>query len=419
MLLRMVICTVVLASSSLAFANGFILNDHGARATGRADAVAATVRNGSAIVYNPAGIAVEDGLQLSLGTSLIFPQSSFTEARTGQITETEGNVGVTPTLFINAKLAGVVALGLGVHAPFGNKVEWPADSPGADVSRVTNLRTLFLTPAIAFDVGGGVTLGGGVDIVPASVELGRDIFFGAETGSVRLAGSALGFGARAGVMWTPRFLPDVSVGASYRSRVKLKFHGTGDFDAPEPFRPQLPADGDISAKASLPDSALFGVAVRPLPGLELEGNLQWMGWSAFDRIEVQLPGTTMSDPRHYRDTMTWRAGAEYQFRPLALDVRAGYAYDPTPIPENHLTVALPDIDRHVVSAGLSYHVPPAILGLQRLTDLSIDFGVLWVLPGEKRTAEMSGPQLQGEFQVEALVTAISLGARFGGGSNLP
>ncbi len=392
-------------------ANGFILNDHGAKATGRANAVTATVENGSAIVYNPAGIAASEGFNIYVGASVILPRSSFTAEQTGQTTDSDTSVGVTPQLFAHGKITDWLALGFGAHAPFGSKLSWPESSPGRDESRLTNLRALFLTPVVGLDLSRfvpGLTLGGGIDLVPASVELGRDVLFGDQIGTVRLGGNGFGVGGRIGAMYQPRALPMLSLGVTYRSRVKLNFDGAADFDAPGVLRDQLPPDGDSSASATLPDSVLLGVAVRPLPRLEVELNLQWMGWSAFDQIDVTLPnGPAPPLVRGYENTMTYRAGVEYELA-SQFDVRAGYAFDPTPIPREHLTVSLPDIDRHVVSGGLSYNFGDG-------NAYNLDLGLLYVLPGSRRTAEeLHTPELKGEFDVQALVTALSFGARFGG-----
>ncbi len=417
---------VVLASSSAVFANGFILNDHGAKATGRADAVTASVEDGSSVVYNPGGLAVRDGVNIYIGTSLVFPQSSFTYDQTGETTNAQTSVGVTPTLFAHAKLGfanpsldGVFSVGLGVHAPFGSKLAWGADSPGAEENRLTNLRALFVTPAVGVDLQKwvpGLSIGGGLDVVPASVELNRDVFFGDVRGSANLGGKGVGLGGRIGALYRSPNLP-VSLGVAYRSQVDLEMKGSGDFDAPAPFRSRLPADGDISASASLPASFLAGIAVRPLANLEVEANLQWMEWSTFETIALVLPDEQDLDlERGYQDTMTWRFGAEYSFPTVGADIRGGYAYDPSPIPAERLSVSLPDINRHVVSGGASFDLPSSWLG-SSLQDFYVDVGVLYVIPGTRRTSdEPFEPQLKGEFGVSALVTSLSLGARFGKGA---
>ena len=92
---------------------------------------------------------------------------------------------------------------------------------------------------------------------------------------------------------------------------------------------------------------------------------------------------------------------------LGLDLRLGYAYDPTPIPRKTLDVTLPDINRHVVTGGLSYKLPQ---------NAHVDFGLLYVLPGERKTATENAyePPLKGTYSVQALVASLSFGVEFGG-----
>ena len=393
-----------------AHANGFILNDHGANTTGRVNAVAATIDNGAAIVYNPAGLATRRGVNVYVGASFILPDSSFTYDRTGETTDNEVSLAVTPTVFAHGSVTDFLSVGIGFHTPFGSTIRWPATSPGRDEIREQTLRTFFVTPAAALNLDRwvkGLRIGAGIDLVPSSVELKRDILFGSDVATAQLGGTAFGIGGRAGVMYDPPGLKQLSLGVAYRSQVKLNFTGSGDFDAPMPYRSQLPPDGDIETDVTLPQSVLAGVAFRPIPSFEIELDLQWMGWSSFDELVVELPGD--ADPlisdRGYEDTFTFRVGVEYDMRWLNLEARAGYAYDPTPIPRDKLTMNLPDIDRHVVSLGGSYHLPQGRW---------IDVGVLWVLPGDRSTSDKPNePLLKGSYDVSALVAAISFGASFG------
>jgi len=404
------------AAAGTAHANGFVLNDHGAAATGRADAVVATTTDGSSIVHNVAGIAVDDGVNIYLGASLIFPKSSFdcTSVQcAGTKTDTTSPMAITPQFYVTARVHDMIAVGIGFHTPFGSKIVWPDNAPTTDDIHTQALRTYFLTPSIGINLDKfvpGLTFGAGVDLVPATVDLTQDIFFGnAVQGTAHLGGNAFGVGFRGGVQYRPRMAPKLSVGLAYRSKVKLDFDGKGDFDIADPFRGQLPPDGDIKTSITLPQSILGGVAYRPVRHLELELDAVWMGWSSFDKLEITLPdmSTTVS-PRDYKNTLTIRFGGEYHLRKplLALDFRAGYIYDPTPVPSTRLTPSLPDIDRHVLTLGGSYHVT---------SNYKVDIGMLWVLPGSHTTSDAMPfePTYKGTYDVSAFVASVSLGGRFG------
>ena len=70
-----------LLSCTLAFAGGYEIYEHGARAIGMAGAYTAIAEGPSAVFYNPAGITGNAGLQIGLGTALIKPIGSFTSAQ--------------------------------------------------------------------------------------------------------------------------------------------------------------------------------------------------------------------------------------------------------------------------------------------------------------------------------------------------
>ena len=61
-----------------------------------------------------------------LGASLVLPSSTFTQDGTGSETSTESPPGITPQVFVTAKINDLVSLGFGFHAPFGSRIEWPA-----------------------------------------------------------------------------------------------------------------------------------------------------------------------------------------------------------------------------------------------------------------------------------------------------
>jgi long-chain fatty acid transport protein len=399
-----VLGTGLCAGAGAASANAFVLNDFSAKATGRGDATIATSSDGSAIVYNVAGIASQTGFNFYVGASVIKVDASFDNSADGRNTETDSPAAVTPGAYLTARVHDMVVVGLGFHTPFGSKIIWPASSPAADEVREQALRTYFITPSIGLNLDKvlpGLQVGAGVDLVPATVELKQDIFFGDTRGNATLGGNGFGVGGRVGVMYRT---PSVSLGAHYRSEVKIDFEGDGDFDVAEPFRSQLPPDGEIETSITLPQSLGLGMAVRPSDRIEVEANLVWMGWSSFDELVVDLPGgSQLVSPRRYQDEYSVRLGAEWKAVPNKLDLRVGYMYDPSPIPKEYLTAALPDINRHDLTAGFTYH----------MGNFNVDLGFLWVTPGEKDTGEAPNmPTYKGTYNLEVFLGALSFGGHF-------
>ena len=406
---KQLVPALLLAGAS-AHANGFLLNEFDAKAVGRGNASAATDIDPSSIYYNIGGLAGSEGTNAMLGASLIQPLASFTDTSG---TKTESNTGAqfVPGVFVSSRVTDLVAVGVGFYTPFGLAISWPDSSPQNDVVKEEALHTFFITPSAGVNLGAflpGLTAGAGIDLVPATVELSQSIYFGSDTGNAHLGGTAFGVGGRVGAMYRPASLPQLSVGAMWRSDVKLDFSGTGDFDAPAVYRPQLPPDGDIKTSLTLPQSVTGGAAYRPMEGLEIEANVIWTNWAKFKQLDIQVPSTTgmgtmtITGVRNYSNTTSLRVGAEYQLPTFGTAVRVGYIYDPTPIPPEHLTAELPDVDRNDVTLGAS----------KAFGNYAIHAGLLWVLPSSRKTADtLYMPQYKGTYDVSAFVAAVTLSAK--------
>jgi long-chain fatty acid transport protein len=396
------------ASAGFAAGNAFNINEHDAAVTGRGGASAASNTSPSSIVFNPGGIAVDEGTQAALGASLYIAEGSY-EGSGVPRTETDSNPSLVPSVYVTSRVHEMVAVGVGLHLPFGLTTSWPERHAQQEIIQDQELRTYFITPSVGINLDRqvpGLSFGGGVDLVAASIELEQAILFGDAEGTAHLGGNAFGIGGRLGVMYHPAALEQLKVGAMWRSPVKLNFEGEGDFDIGDPFRSQLPPDGDIASSITLPMSVSGGVAYAPIENLEVEVNAVWIDWSSFDTLTIELPGgAETSSPQNYGDTVTYRLGVEYGIPEVEAAVRAGFIYDPTPIPRTTLTARLPDINRRNLTIGGSKH----------FGDYGVHLGILWVTPGERETSdEPLMPIFKGTYGVNALVTSLMVSGRFGG-----
>jgi long-chain fatty acid transport protein len=401
--MRVPVALVTLLLAPPAKAAGFILNEQSAAATGRAGAVVARPDHPSAIFWNPAGIAALPGINAYVGVNAVSPKASFTDATDDSTTDATTPMAYTPNAYATYRINGLLSAGIGINSPFGLGVEWPETSPGRQVVREQALRTFFISPVVGADLSElvpGLLVGGGVDVVPAQVYLSRDVVFGDSVGTAEIGGSALGFGGRIGVSYSPEPLPALAVGVAYRSPVRLSFSGDANFTIDQAYRDALPADGDVSTEITLPQSVLGGVSYAPVSALTLEVDVNWIDWSAYDDLVVDLPGDdSLTSTRDWNDTIVVRAGAEYRMGELAL--RAGYAYDPTPVPDETLDFTLPDIDRNVVTLGAGYALPMG---------LTVDVAGLYVLPAKHTTSDAANtPRYKGTYDVSAWVLALGIG----------
>lgn len=397
------------ALAGTASANGFYINEHDAKTSGRGGATAASNDGATSVIFSPGGIAAGEGTQVSITASMLSAKGSyFDPSNMDARTDTNTSPAVIPSISATSRLTDMVAVGVGFHLPFGSSISWPEDHTQADVIQEQSLRTYFITPSVGLNLGKqvpGLSIGAGLDLVPSTVELKRAVIFGDTRGTAVLGGSGFGIGGRAGVQYRPPSLKQLQIGVSYRSQVNIDYEGQGDFDIDPAFRGQLPPDGDISTKIRLPQSVSGGVAFNATPELQLEGNVVWMDWSSFDELRIVLPGGVESaQPQLYEDKVTVRVGAEYALMQKKAAVRAGYVYDPTPIPDTTISPTLPDVDRHALTAGGSYS----------FGNYDLHLSLAWVMPGSRETSEAENmPQFKGTYEFTAIAASLSVVGKFG------
>lgn len=449
-------------------AQGSAVMVHGSCATALGGAgVADPCDDGSAILFNPAALA-ETPSQVTVGVSGITAGGAFTYDRTGERVEREEGTTNVPFAYAAYRFTPRIAAGIGVFAPYGLGLDWPACSveqvntgtctgdnfEGRFASYDTRLTNIYIQPTVAFQAMPGLSVGAGLDYVRAEIDINQrldlaeqlipnpDLPAGTTFGQVgvrggtdfadaHLNGTGSGIGFHLGAQ--ARVAPWLSIGARFLSEVKIDYEGDADFtqlntglllptgaiDAQLAGRfteGQALGDQSIATSLTLPSQAVVGVAVTPMQRLRLMADYQWTGWSSFSEapldFEFQDPDPTLV--LDYQDTDTWRLGAEFGATD-ALALRAGYIYNTAAEKEFSVSPLLPEAERNYYSLGLGYR-------LGRV--LSVDFGYQLVDQDDRRgrvrgrATGLSDEQLQalnvGVYESTAHVLNVTVSYRFGG-----
>lgn len=387
-----------------AFAAGFQLNEQSAINTGRASSVVATVKDPSAVWHNPAGLTNTKGTEFQLGLNIIRPtgnyvgpglastNSNYPAPRNGDAGEgIDKALKMIPTFFASRALSSKAYVGLGIYLPYGSGNLWEDGDnfSGRTVVQELELRTLFITPAIALKLSDMVSVAVGVSLVPASAYLrrvlgasdGGQVLFPkskySKEGSVEISGSAFGVGANAGVQLT--LIDHLKIGLAFRSAIDLAFSGDAKFDIPSDAPAGVAAnfpDGEGSLDITLPHTFLFGIGWDKGP-LTVEASTQITMWSSYDELRVNfatgLPSPTSASPRNWSVVPMFRLGAEYRVT-KEFAARAGAGYDVSPVPDSTLDPTLADADRKFFTLGAGYD-----LGFMRA-----DLAYMGLILGERK-----------------------------------
>ncbi len=419
-----------LLSCAVAFAGGYEIYEHGARAIGMAGAYTAIAEGPSAVFYNPAGITANAGLQIGLGTALIKPIGSFTSA-SGVETDQKSQLYYPSHLYATYQINEKLAAGFGFFTPFGLGTEWPEDWSGKYAGVKTELQTFFLNPTIAYQVTPRLSLAVGFDYIRSTVELGRKIPIPnplnrtqivCET-DLKLTGDGDAMSFNAGVLF--KASEQVQVGLSYRHSADFEYDGDVEFSEEPaafatyystiaPFTTLFP-NGGGAAELHLPYTLAAGISYIPMEKWTFAADVNWFGWSGADSIAITFetpfgnplaPTTESALIQEYEDTFILRLGAEYQLSEV-LALRVGYGYDQSPIQDEYLSATLPCANRNNLAMGMGY----------TLGNMDIDVAYFVVLFAE-RTSETLEPAyayaglLNGDYNTTAHIFNVSVGYRF-------
>ncbi|MDT8396937.1 MAG: outer membrane protein transport protein [bacterium] len=384
-----------------AMAGAFRIPEAGAKAMGFGNAFVGMADDPSAVQFNPAGLIQVEGNQILTGATSITTNSDYTDTGGTKSSAEEGRF-LPPFFYYSNHLEGMGDgnwwLGLSVTAPFGLGTEWEVDSFNY-VATETLLEMVKLNPTMAYKVNDQWSVGFGVDYYQV-LEAGfkndmsstyLSAFAGTTTdfgrGIQELSGDATGFGFNVGAMFRPN--DDLSFGFAYRTGVGLDVDGTVDVNLKDFPGTPLFTSFDASTTVNLPATAALGVNYVLNDQWQVNFDLDWTGWSAYDELAVENDaGTvlnTLTADKSYDDVIAYRIGVQYDLNETWA-IRGGYLAEPNPVPEETYDPRLPDGDRtgYVVGAGYSdgsWTVDFAYM-LVQLDAGNVDSdAVAWITPG--------------------------------------
>ena len=436
-----------------AHAAGFALMEKDATGLGQAYANLAT-GNGesSGLVGNPAAMTQIEGTAVSGGLAYIRPsfelQSGATASRVGppglegdiaDATGLGGDAGssaVIPNFSIVHQLNDRTRVGMAVTVPFGLATEYNDGWLGRYHGVESHVEVVELNPALSFDVTPQWTLGGGLTVQYAEATLTSAIDGGAactaaeaqgdvppgtcaasslspgttaSDGHVEVEGDDWSIGYNVGVLWRP--LKTTRVGVSFRSGLDHNLKGDADYDMPAPLNafPTF-ADNSVQAGLDLPTTVAASLTHQFSDTFTGSFGLLWTGWSSFEELRVEQSGAGQDDivtTENWDDTLRVALGGEWQVAPR-WTLRAGAAYDPTPVPSAEFrTARLPDADRTWASVGLGYEISK---------QWSVDVGYTHIWMNDStidNTTESAIPNnLSGQYRGKVDILGLQLNAHF-------
>ena len=358
----------VICIPQTAYSVGYEVTEQNAKATGLAGAFTAWADNPSAVYYNPAGVAQADKPEAVLGLTMIFPQARMVNNNNREINRADQFY--IPNFFFDTPLGETdFFFGLGVYTPYGLASEWDRSGITRYSSLKAELKTIFVTPVLAWKPIPELSIGAGGSFIDSELEMTSkfpSFLFSEADPLVRLKGKDQNWGWTAGMLAHPS--ENLSLGFSYRSATVLRYKGTYDVTGMSAITQAVagvPGQSnfhtDFRTSLPLPQRYSIGIGYKLLPNWRMEFDYERTLWSAVTNLDVHVDDekNLISQDQHvkkdWRDTNSFKLGTELLlFESLAL--RVGGLYFQTPVPDSTLDPMVPDVDRFAYTLGVGYQI---------------------------------------------------------------
>lgn len=389
------------ALSTQALASGYNFGSQSVSAQGTAHANGAEAADPTTIYYNPAGMSMLEGDQISIGVTGVLPDSSYTDSGShtyGSLVNKGGTTSASgfapdsvfvPNLYMTHQVNDKVTVGMGIYVPYGAKLDYGSSWVGRYALESINLQSINFNPSISFklDEHNSFGLGLSAQYMKATLQKAVDAstgvyMYGAAhsnaalmalagsgalgDGQVKLDASGWGYGFNLGYLY--KLDDHTRFGLAYRSKIRMTLSGSALWDyshvgggaAASTIAGVLSAAHSNSAASTdvtTPQSASANFYRDLTDKIALMGNVTWTGHSDMQNITIKFLNTSegnMVINQNWKDSWLYALGLNYKYDDKLL-LRTGIAYDQSPtdsVSTRH--PALPDSDRYWLSLGANY-----------------------------------------------------------------
>lgn len=355
------------------FGAGFQLAERSGSGLGRAySGEAAIADDASIIASNPAGMSLLDDMSFASGMSVILPSINAAgiapDGIGGFVPNTDNNIaadGFVPYMYLTKKINDQWTVGFGSYTTYGLKSNYSADFAAKSGTDFSELFSFNLNPSISYRLNSQWSFGAGINFLYADGTINSRTFAavpGAPAAAVgsnlfNLEGDDWGIGYNLGVLF--EVSERTRLGLHYRSAIDLSLTGSSDVGPVLGAGAGLGGPGalETTLDVELPDTLEFSAYHELNDQWAIHGDVLWTGWSKFQELAPKtgnpVVDNTVYVEENWSNAFRFSAGTTYKYSD-DLTLRAGVAYDESPVTDANRTLRIPDADRIWASIGLTY-----------------------------------------------------------------
>ena len=453
-----------------AHAGGFALIEQGATGLGNAYAGSAAVSaDASTVWFNPAGMLELAPREFAIAAHVIAVDTKFSDRGTtlnpafgvddaqgqfqlvdvpGEQSAEPGGNTVIPNIYYAHRLKPNLAVGVGISVPFGSSTDYGSDWVGRYQAVESGVSVIDINPTVAYQLTPTFSIGGGISVQLMEATLGNSVDSGATClglvnagavglndcvatglttpgnratdGYAEVVGDSTEVTFNLGMLYKPA--PETRLGATYRHGSEHTLEGDGTFTTNAGLQTVLDdnaavldaagivlfQDSDATALAKLPPSVSLSGS-HQIGKVQLLADATWMGWSVFEELRIKFDSgqSDSFNTQSWNDVWRVSGGLNYLHSPK-LTLRAGLAYDESPVPSPALrTARIPGNDRTWIAIGA---------GLNLDNGVALDFGYAHLMldetPIDNASEASGGTTLRGVYDSSINILSAQLSWSF-------
>jgi long-chain fatty acid transport protein len=375
----LILSIIMLLAVSNAFAtNGMRMIGFGPVQDSMGGASVGVNLDAASVLTNPAGIQSLGG-RVDFGASYFTPtvemDTDFNQPVPVDTYKSDKEASPVPAFGMVVPLNADLTFGLGAYGVSGMGVDYNMGNFGLLYTNYTNMR---FAPGLSYKVNDMISVGATLNLMYATMEYAMNNM---GTTMVDMASSSFGYGATIGVTVKP--IEMLTVGLVYESTSIFQ-----DFKFNQ-YVSSLAAPEENELQFDQPMSATLGFGLKPITGLVLAFDVQWIKWSEVAGNDLpEFSGSTTGDgdfDMQWEDQIVYKFGLQYEVMPM-LKVRAGVNYGKMPLSDDNATALQANM---FFPAVAEWHYT-AGLGVKVAEKLTIDLGGMY---SPEATADVTGGEV--------------------------